>query len=283
MVRVLDGNVRAFLSDSYRAIDNYDVASHALRTLQDCGGRVIEASLSDSKMRIKMISPEIWETIERKRTSAPSSEWYAGGLGNAKHLARVAANSVGNLPMHGGPDTVNPLGELGNSETGHGGLYYKGGILQAICFNLATVQEVLRNVHLGSRQDIGHMTQETIRKEADVIFSKLRDTVSAFFTAESFRAIVEQCRATAGQVLLAPSMAIGALVESDDRLGDDDLLKLVDHLSGQPVDEATVYDVGQAVSRYAQDTADDDMAIDLEALAGEILTGKHSRVLVEAS
>jgi hypothetical protein len=44
----------------------------------------------------------------------------------------------------------------------------------------------------------------------------------------------------------------------------------------------TVHGLGQAISRYAQDTGDPARAEDLEELAGAVLVGQHSKALAEA-
>ena len=46
MVRTLDGNARAFLSDRYRRLDNYDLLAHVLpmlRELPDARVRILRA------------------------------------------------------------------------------------------------------------------------------------------------------------------------------------------------------------------------------------------------
>ena len=51
LVRTLDGNVRAVLSDRYRRLDNYDLAEHVLPILQRLpGGRPESVELTDTRM-----------------------------------------------------------------------------------------------------------------------------------------------------------------------------------------------------------------------------------------
>ena len=279
LVRILDGSCRAFLSDSYKVIDNYDVAKCALETCQKVGGRVLEASVTDGAFRLKMISPEIWDKIERTRTDSPSGNWYAGGLGSQEYLSKVGANTRGDLPMHGGSETVWPIATVGNSETGHGKFYLRSGIIMAICFNLATVEEVMGMVHLGSKMEVGLFSRSTLEKEADLIFCQFRDAFRVMFTQESFQAIVSRVRDSANTEIKSPSKAIELTVAASDVLSDDDVGVLVDYFTAEPGN--SVYSLGQAVARMAQDL-DADKADDVEVLAGEILTGKHNSKLSAA-
>ena len=260
-------------------IDNYDVAKVALETCQKVGGRVLEASITDSSMRLKMISPEIWDVIERTRTESPSSSWYAGGLGSQEYLSKVSANVRGDLPMHGGSETVWPIATVGNSETGHGRFFLRGGILQAICFNLATVEETFAHVHLGSRMSVGLFSRSTMEKEADLIYCQFRDAFTAMFTTESFQAIVSRVNNSANTEIQSPSMAIELTVKASDVLSDDDVSTLVDYFMKEPGN--SLYSLGQAVARMAQDL-EADRAGDVESLAGDILTGKHTSKLQSA-
>ena len=56
MIRTLDGQVRAVLSDRYRRLDNFDLAENVLPILQGLDGARFESvELTDSKMFLKVI------------------------------------------------------------------------------------------------------------------------------------------------------------------------------------------------------------------------------------
>ena len=58
MIRTLDGNVRAVLSDRYRRLDNYDLAENVLPILQELpGARFESVELTETKMYIKVVTP----------------------------------------------------------------------------------------------------------------------------------------------------------------------------------------------------------------------------------
>lgn len=264
LVRILDGRVRAFLSDRYQPLDNYTLAFGAMDVAKQHGGEVIECSLSDNAMRIKMTTRSIFDAIEGAREGG--GNWYVGGLGNKEHLNRVAANTRGDLP--GGPGTVHPLVTIGNSETGHGALNVRMGVLRAVCFNLATVETVVSNVHLGARLDPGIFSRDTIRKEAEATMAKASDSIATAFNEERFAKIVAVCSG-AQSVRVDPSKAVDMAVAGD-AIPKEKRDELLAHFLGQQVDH-TAYGMAQAVARLAQDEDNPEAASDYEDFAGKII------------
>lgn len=59
MVRTLDGRARAFLSERYRPLDNYDLANAVLGKIADIGAEVHSAELTERRLYIKAIFPKI--------------------------------------------------------------------------------------------------------------------------------------------------------------------------------------------------------------------------------
>lgn len=266
-IRCMDGSVRAILSDRFRVLDHYDLAYAAMDAVRANGGEVVEAALSETHMRIKFTSRQVWEALDVKR-QGDRGGWYAGGLGNQKYLSKVAARSGGELP--GGPGTVHPLVTISNSETGHGGYGVRVGILQAICFNLATVEEVVAKVHLGERMEVGIFSQATLNQESKTIYMKSRDAVVSAFKPEVFNKMVDICRAAQDREIKAPQSAVENIAK-------------VGALS-EPAREAVLsyflrdydmnaYGLAQAVARYAQDEPGGEAAAAAEDLAGRILVG----------
>lgn len=268
LIRSLYGQVRSFLSDSYRMIDHFDIAVLAMETVKQAGGEIIECSLTERNMRIKFTTREIWDAINVRRNDE-SGNWYVGGLGSAEYLNRVGARTEGDLP--GGPGTIHPACTITNSETGHGTFGVRIGLLAAICFNLATVEQVAKQIHLGSKLDLGIFTADTIRKENVATIAKVRDSVGAAFTPEKFKMIVDLARAAQDREIKAPRPAVENIAKLHD-LSEDDQNSILDYFI-QDYDR-TQYGLAQAVARAAQDTEDPDKAETLEDLAGKLLVGK---------
>lgn len=269
LVRTLDGRVRAFLSDRYQPLDHHQLAFAALEVAREHGAEVIEASLSETHMRIKFVTRSVWGAVDAVK-QGNRGDWYAGGLGNQEYLSKVAANSRGDLP--GGPGTVHPVVTIGNSETGHGSLFVRIGFLQAICFNLATVEDVAHRAHVGSRLDAGIYSQETMRLEAAATMSKASDAIKTAFNAERFDALVRRINA-ANEVEVEPTKAVDfavaqGVVTQEKR---DDLLAHFLGDSAAGLVGNTAYGFAQGLARFAQECESGDTASDIEALAGQVI------------
>ena len=60
MMRTLDGNARAFLSDRYRRLDNYDLLAHVYPMLRELpGARVESCEVTDSRMYLKVVTSRV--------------------------------------------------------------------------------------------------------------------------------------------------------------------------------------------------------------------------------
>lgn len=267
LVRCLDGRVRAFLSDRYAPLDNYTLAFAALDVARSVDAEVIECSLSETNMRVKFVDRKVFDRVEEVRTGGDSSGWYAGGLGNQEHLSKVHARVGGELP--GGPGTVHPLVTIGNSEVGGGRLFVRDGILRAVCFNLATVEDVVSNVHLGSRLDPGIFSLATMKKEAEAIMAKASDAIRTAFSPERFKRVCEKVKRAQG-VEVKPIEAVDFAV-SQQVITEEQRDSLLAHFLGGGVGE-TAYGFAQAVARLAQDVEDGDSAAALEDFAGKVIS-----------
>lgn len=265
LVRMLDGRVRAMLSDRYRVIDHYDVAFTALEVAKASNANVFECSLSDDRMRLKLTTTEIWETLNVTRQQE-TGKWYSGGLGNQDFLSRVAARTQGELP--GGPDAVYPVVTIGNSETGHGGFNVRIGILAGICFNLATIEEVATRIHLGERLDVGVLSAEAITADTRAILLKVRDGIRAAFDPKKFKAIVARCRKANEEEVAQPTSAVANLVANAE-VDEDHKASILEHFLKDY--RPTRYGLAQAVARAAQDVEDPDQAASLEELSGKLI------------
>jgi len=279
LVRVLDDNVRAFLSQSYKCIDNLDIAEQALKVAMEHKAIPIEASVSDSHMRLRFVSREIGEELQRHRTQADADgkSWFAGGIGSQDALRKVAAQSWGEMPG----DTIHPALGFKNSETGHGGCDLDGGILLGACFNLAWVRQMVHEVHLGGRLEEGLFTAGTARKHADLIYSKITDASNAYFTEEHFKKLVASYEDAQSNVLRAPSVAVKVAVSACDSLNESDMDNLLSYFCEQP-GTLSEFNLGQGISRMAQDV-EPNRASDIEWFANQVCEGKLSKEIERAT
>jgi len=266
LVRCLDGKVRAWLSNGYRVIDNMDIAFTCLDEARKKDAQVFEACLSDKRMRIKFTTQQVFDAIDVKQKG--DGGWYAKAMGNKELLGKsiLGARITDELP--GGPGTVHPVVTVLNSETGHGGFHVRIGILMGICFNVATLETVVSQIHLGERLDEGIFTQEAISAEANAIMLKARDAVRAAFDQDKFKRMIATARLAQAAVIEAPSAAVNNVVEAG-VVNEEQREALLSYFLRDY--DQTAFGIAQAVSRLAQDVEDPDDAGDLEEFAGKII------------
>ena len=159
-----DGVMRAFLSEKFRIIDNFDVLMAVLDGVQQAGVAVdiTAADLSHSRMYVKIRSTEI-------AAQAP------------------ALLSGYTSPFTGDRGADNPLVFAGfvvsNSDVGRGRFTITPQLTVQICDNGMTLtQHTVGEVHLGGRLDDGVITwgQDTQAAALELVVKKARDAVLAF-------------------------------------------------------------------------------------------------------
>jgi hypothetical protein len=268
LVRCLDNEVRAWLSNGYRVIDNMDIAFTCLDEARKKDAQVFEADLSDKKMRIKFTTQQVWDKIDVVQKSGPQGSWYSGAIGNKELMGKTILGAKIRDELPGGQGTIHPVVTVLNSETGHGGFHVRLGILMGICFNVATLETVVSRIHIGERLEEGIFSQETISAEGKAIMLKARDAVRAAFDQDKFKAIVAKAKAAQEHTVDSPTAAIDNVIETG-IVNEEQREALMTYFLRDY--DPTRFGFAQAVSRLAQDTDDPDLAGDLENLAGKII------------
>ena len=143
MVRSLDGNIRAILSDKYRRLDNYDLAFNVLPMLQEADAEIESCDITDNKIYIKAITHKVQGEVAKG-------------------------------------DVVSAGVIISNSETGHGSLNIKPLIYRLVCKNGAIADDyAMRKYHVG-RQDEMYQIEfknDTLTAEDTAFWLKVRDLV----------------------------------------------------------------------------------------------------------
>lgn len=75
MVRTLDGNVRAWLSDSYRPLENHDLAEAVLPALLGMDLEIISSEITERRLYIKAVDKRINRDIPTGKTA-----WATGAM-----------------------------------------------------------------------------------------------------------------------------------------------------------------------------------------------------------
>ena len=150
LLRSLQQEVRGFLSDSYRRIDSRPVVEAFATAVQEKGALPYEGYVTDTKIAIQAIMPEVYEPVP--------GEVVAYGL------------------------------SLENSDFGNGALSVRAYLLRIWCSNLAITQEEMRQVHLGKRLDESMIYSErTYELDAQATVSALKDVIQRQLNAEQLQ------------------------------------------------------------------------------------------------
>ena len=239
MVRTLGRTARAFLSNRYRRLDNYDLMGAIMPTLATIPQLTIEScAITDERLYLKAVTARI------------EGELSPG-------------------------DVVNAGVVITNSEVGHGAFKVEPMIYRLICKNgLIAADHSMQKYHVGRTLTAGEAAAELFSDEAlqadDVAFwLKARDVVAGSFSEQVFSKIVNRMREAKQQPITGtPHKAVAELTN---RFGltEFDTDNIFQHLlTGGDLSKLGM---ANAVTRHSQDVTGYDQATDMERLGGRII------------
>lgn len=239
MVRTLDGRARAFLSDRYQRIDNWDVANMALPILETHEGlQVMSCEVTERRMYLKAITPRIHGDVK-----------------------------VG--------DTVQAGVMITNSEVGHGALAISPFTHRLVCLNgMVVADEKWRKTHLGGRHDMGDdlyamLTDETRALDDKATLMKVRDLVAAALDQATFDNRIDRMREAAGEKIKGdPIKAVEVLARKFTFTKGETSDVMRNLIEGADLSR---WGIANAVTRVANEHGDYDRATEFEAAGGKIL------------
>lgn len=243
LLRTMDGNARAFLSDRYRRRDNDELARHLLPILsriQDV--RFESVALTDRRMYIKALAPRV--------------------VGQVKVGTDICAGVY-----------------ISNSEVGEGALEIYPFVYTLACSNGMVVKNIgkrgmMRKVHVGraipaNEASYAVFSDKTLELEDQTFFSMCADIVSAAVDEVNFRDLCAQmAKAAMDQPMENPVAGIAVLANRAG-LSEEEGQDVLKYLSAGG--DITRWGVLSAVTRTAEDVDDYDRATELETLGGDIL------------
>lgn len=244
MLRVLDGNVRAFLSDRYRRLDNLELCAAVLPIIKEMKGAEINScEVTENHMYIKVI--------------------------NKKIKAEV---TVG--------DVVKAGFVISNSEVGLGSVKVEPLLYRLVCRNGLILKDFSqRKYHVGKQIETDSAyelySDETLRADDKAFFMKVQDTVRVAVDETKFLMAVDKMRAAMGiQIEHEPVEEVELLADkfllTPDERGN--VLRQL-FMSG----DNSRYGLLNAVTAASQMSKSYERATELERIGGEILdwsTGK---------
>jgi len=239
MVRTLDGTARAFLSNKYRPIDNYEIANVVLPVIQQMREARIESmELTDRRMYLKVVNPRL------EREVAPGDIVQAGIL-------------------------------ITNSEVGMSSVSIQPLVYQLICTNGMVVNDAAtRQYHIGSGNEAGdnnvlYRTQ-TLKAMDRAFMYKVADTVKAAVDEVRFGKVVELMKAAKGARMTTTDIPrVVELASKDFGIQQNESKGILDHLIRGG--DFSLYGLANATTRQAQDVESYDRSTELESIGYDIL------------
>ncbi len=240
MLRTMDGSARALLSDRYRRIDNFEVASAVLPIIRRMDGAGVEScELTDSRMYLKVVDPRVTAEIKK------------GDIVQAGVL-------------------------VSNSEVGMGSVTVRPLIYRLVCSNGMIAEDgKLRKYHVGraneSREDFSIYRDETLEADDRAFLMKLEDSVKAAVDQARFAALVDKMReATEAEIKPQQVQQVVELTAKEYRFTEAEGQGILGHLAAGG--DLSLYGLANAVTRQAQDVESYDRSTELEAIGYRIIT-----------
>ena len=241
MVRTLDGTARAFLSNRYRRIDNFDIAETVIPILQGHNVKFESSEVTDSRMYIKVVN-------ERLTKEVRPGDYVQSGV--------MITNSEVGL----GKVTIQPL------------------LYRLVCTNGMVVNDIKsassrRHVGRGNIADNDYVlyADDTLLADDHALMLKIRDTIKTALDEVHFGNLIDQMKA-ATEVKIEtrhiPEMVQMAAPEFGYTKKEGE--GILDYLIRGG--DLTMYGLSNAVTRYAQDVSSYDRSTELEAIGYNILT-----------
>lgn len=255
MLRTLDGKVRGILSPKFRALDNFDLAQAVLPVLMQNEAQIVSSQLTETRMYIKAILPSLSDVLPEGLAYGTGHNAVGGGM---RDRGNVVAAIV-----------------ISNSDIGAGTLRVEPSVFTTWCTNLAIMmQAAMKKYHAGRTNQADESWQvfadETRRADDAAFWMKVRDITKAAFDETQFRAAVAQLRAAGEQPIT--SDALPAVVDmAVEQLAlppasSNGILKLL--AQGGDLSQLGL---SQAITRFAGQTEDYEMATLLERAGGTVI------------
>lgn len=253
LVRTLDGKARAYLSDSYRPMDNLELAEAVLPVLSGMGVEIMSAEITEKRLYIKAVDKSVVRQI-------PEGHHMGDGTHTIVRMADLF-----------------PLITISNSEIGHGGMNILAGTFNGFCTNMATFGErSMKKRHVGSKfgdfveGDVYAMLSDDTRRLSDAaLWSQVRDVVKAAFEEAKFDALVNKITGTQQNTILGDVPKVVEVTAQRFGFSDTERKSVLDHLIRGG--DLSQYGLHNAVTRAAEDLPDYDRATEFERFGGQII------------
>lgn len=240
MLRVLDGKVRAYLSNSYMRMDHYEIFASVLPIIGEIPDvEFVSCQITDNRMYIKAVNPNLSAEI------APDITVKAGVI-------------ISNSEVGLGSVSVQPLIYRVQNESG-------------IVVGGATTKRIHRG-RVNSADEHFLLASQEVLTEADRTFlTELQETVRSATDEEQFSQVVTLMQNARNQPMNTTDVpAVVHTASRDFGITDTEQTGVLQRLMES--NDLSLYGLANAVTRHSQDIESYDRATDLEGIGYNILS-----------
>jgi hypothetical protein len=238
MVRTLNGNARAFLSDRYRRLDNEDLVEAMLPVLSRFPGMRIEScEATPSRFYLKAVAEQLQEEV------APGDVVYGGVV-------------------------------ISNSEVGRGSLRIEPLIYRLVCSNGMIVPDYgLKKFHIGRAVEtdelFARLTDEAVEADDRAFWLKARDVLNSTLTKEVFGKIVSTMSSAKDHLIKADPIDVVERLSKKKGFSMEEQKSVLTNLLRH--EESTRFGLSNALTRASQEIDSYERATEFEYLGADIL------------
>ena len=241
LVRTLDNEIRAILTDSYRPLDNYDLSNAVLPQLAKLDASVLSCEITDSRMYLQAVTERVSGIV--------------ANVGDVVQAGIVVSNS-----------------EIGQGSLSLEYLEYtlrcKNGMVTGSILRKIHASRASRNVELEDARE--YFRTETRELDDQAFFLKVRDTCAAAFEQTRFEQRINKLSAATLQAIAAPTVVeCVELTAKRMNLSEGEKDNVLAHLiQGGQLNQ---YGLANAITRAAQDVDDYDRSIELQSIGNNVI------------
>jgi hypothetical protein len=240
MVRTLDGGVRAFLSESYRPLDNLDLATAVLPKLAGLEAQVLSGEVTENRLYIKAVTARIQGQVKKD-------------------------------------DVIQAGVVISNSEVGLGRLVVEALDYRLVCLNGMIREEAIRKTHVSRRAGNGDVLEdareyfrdETRKADDHAFFLKVQDATGAMFDDDRFNRRLDQYREAGTRTIDTDPVKVVEVTAKKLGFTDAERAGVLQHLIRGG--DLSAWGLANAVTRQAQDAEDYDRSVELEKAGGSVI------------
>ena len=161
LLRSVQGEVRAAVSDRYRRLNSARIFMAFLQAAQSTGSRLVDSHNGETRSFMEVVNPEVVEF------DTPLNGRNYGVFGS----------------------------RIRNSDFGHGALELRSFMLNVKCLNGMVGETMLHEVHLGGViSESIEVSDETVEKDTEARASLVRDTMNSIYSVTNTERMIESIK-----------------------------------------------------------------------------------------